>query len=146
MSFIARISRSLDERLRLLALIEGQIVGRANCLASIAGAFPATEGLIAGPRTGGRALRTVRIRNPGFDVIKEPVELRRVAIEPGGESERCVVRELHSGVEVWHARDHRNRQEHLLLPKWVGRRRLGKRWCAEEAVSQRAVGKRLTAT
>ena len=41
-----------------------------------------------------------------FDVIEEPADFRRVAIEPGGEPERSIVGERHGSIEVADARDH----------------------------------------
>ena len=85
-SFIAPISvsfvqRSFHERLRLLALIERQVVRRGDSLAGCAGAFPAAKRLIAGPRAGGRALRPVRIGDAGFDLVEETAHFGRRAIE-----------------------------------------------------------------
>src|SRR5438874_2769781 len=79
---------SLDDGLRLLAHVLREIVEGADGLAGAARAFPAAEGLVARPRSGGRALRAVDVRDTGLGVFKEPVDFARATITAVGAIER----------------------------------------------------------
>src|SRR5512145_401932 len=58
-----------DQRADLFVHIKLDVVISAAVLAARTGAFPAAEGLEAGPRTGCRALRTIGIRYACLDLI-----------------------------------------------------------------------------
>src|SRR6266478_6411723 len=78
----------LDHGLRLLAHVLRQIIERADRLAGTARAFPAAEGLVARPGAGGRALRAVGVGNARLDVLMEPADFVRAAVEAGRKSQR----------------------------------------------------------
>src|SRR5215472_2007255 len=79
---------SVDHGLRLLAQVLRQVVEGGDRLAGGARALPATEGLVTRPCAGGRALRAVGIRDAGLDVLLEPADLVRGAVEARREPER----------------------------------------------------------
>src|ERR1700728_4938747 len=135
----------LDDGLRLLAQVLGEIVEGAVGLAGAAGALPAAKGLVPGPGAGGGALRPVRVGHARLDVLLEPGDLIARAVEAGRQPERRGVGKTHGLFIVGHPVQHQDRQEHLLLPQRVPRRRLGERRSYEETARQIAVAQLLAA-
>src|SRR6476620_3062648 len=63
---------SLHHGARLLAQVLLQVIEGRDRLAGGARALPSAEGLVARPRTGGRALRAIGVGHARFDVVLEP--------------------------------------------------------------------------
>ena len=126
--------------------VELHVVVAAAVLAAGAGAFPAAEGLEARPRAGRRALRTVGVRHACFDLVEEPSDLGRVAVEAGGQAVVDAVGDLHGFVEIVHLADGGDGQEHLILPQAVAEGQVGDEGrFAEVAFVEVAAGLHVTA-
>ncbi len=107
----------LDQRADLLVHVKLHIVISAAVLAARAGAFPAAEGLEAGPGAGRRALRTVGIGHACFDVFEEPIDFLGGAIETRSETIVHVVGDLHRLIQISDLANRCDGQEHFILPQ-----------------------------
>src|SRR5438874_11748584 len=77
----AEMHRLFHFCLRLFAQVLRQIIERGNALARRTRSFPATERLIAWPRTSGGALRTIHVGNSGLNVVEEIGRIVITAVE-----------------------------------------------------------------
>ncbi len=120
--------------------VKRQVIGAAGVLAARTGAFPAAEGLEAGPRAGGGALRTIGVRDARLDVVEEPVHFLVRAIKTGGQAIVDAVGNLHGFGQILDLANRSDGQEHLLLPERVRERHIHRQgWLAEIALRQVAV-------
>ncbi len=82
--------------------------------------LPSTEWLESGPGTGCGALGSIGVIDTSLDVLKEPRGLVFGSIETGGQAIHDIVGELHPLFKAADRVDHRDRQEHFLLPEVMG--------------------------
>lgn len=106
----------------------------AGVLAAGAGAFPAAEGLEAGPRACRRALRTVGIGYASFDVVEEPFGFCGRTVEASRQTVVYVVGDLHGFIQAVDFADCGDGQEHLMIPQAMREGQVGdKSGFAEES-------------
>ena len=101
----------------LFAHVLGEVVEAAGGFACACAAFPAAEGLVARPGTGGGPGGAVDVEDTGFDVVQEPLHFVIVlAEEASGEAKVYVVGFVHGGFVVIIFGQGDDGQEHLLFP------------------------------
>ena len=126
--------------------VELNIVISAAVLAAGAGAFPAAEGLEAGPCTGRRALWTIGIRNACFDLVEEPIRFLERTVESRSESIVDVVGDRDGFIQIADLANGGDGQEHFMLPQAMRERQVGdESGLAEIAVVEHAAGLDITA-
>jgi hypothetical protein len=109
----------------LFAQVQRQIIQPAGVLPGGTRAFPTAKRLEARPGAGRSTLRAVGIGDTRFNMIVEPVDFFLRAIEASGQAIVDIVRHAHGFFNAAHARDGRNRHEHLLLPQVMIERQFG---------------------
>src|SRR5262245_55346716 len=116
-------SRSVDDRLRLLAHVLLQVVEGTAGFSGRSRSFPSAERLVSGPRAGGRPLRAIAVGHTGLDVLEKPVGLVPGAVEARGKAEVERVGDLHRLLQACDRREQRERQKQLLLPQRMTERK-----------------------